>query len=90
MRTPIDIDDDILALARSISKTNSSSLGFVVSEFARQGIQQGAVHKAVGVADQSELDRKLLALGVIPFARNPETPLVTDELVRELQNNEGL
>ena len=32
----------------------------------------------------------LLALGVIPFARNPETPLVTDELVRELQNNEGL
>ncbi len=90
MRTTIDIDDDILALARSISKTNNSSLGFVVSEFARQGIQQGAVHKAVGVADQPELDRKLLALGVIPFARNPETPLVTDELVRELQNNEGL
>jgi hypothetical protein len=42
------------------------------------------------MADQSELDRKLLALGVIPFARNPDTPLVTDELVRELQNNEGL
>ena len=56
MRTTIDIDDDILALARSISKTNNSSLGFVVSEFARQGIQQGAVHKAVGLADQSELD----------------------------------
>lgn len=90
MRTTIDIDDDILALARSISKAKDSNLGAVVSEFARQGIQQGAAHKAVGIGSESELQRKLRDLGVVPFARNSETPLVTDEVVRQIRESEGI
>lgn len=90
MRTTLDIDDDILALARSISKSRHTSLGSVVSEFARQGIGQGAVHQAVGAESESELDRRLLELGLVPFPRNPALPLVTDELLRELRDTEGL
>lgn len=90
MRTTLDIDDDILALARSISKSRDTSLGAVVSEFARRGIQQGAAHQALGVGSESELDRKLRDLGVVPFPRNPETPQATDELVRQLRDTEGL
>ena len=91
MRTTLDIDDDILALARSVSKGShrEKSLGSVISEFARQGIERGAVHRAVGSSSQAELDRKLAALGVVPFERNPQVPMATEELVRKLQDNEG-
>lgn len=90
MRTTLDIDDDILALARSISKSKATSLGAVVSEFARQGIRQGAAHKAVGIGSESELQRKLRKLGVVPFAREPGKPAVTEEIVRQIRESEGI
>ncbi len=37
MRTTLDIDNDVLAVARSLASDQRKSLGAVVSELARQG-----------------------------------------------------
>lgn len=42
MRITVNIDDDVLAVARVLAKRNGSSLGRALSELARQGIK-GAV-----------------------------------------------
>lgn len=38
MRTTLSIDDDILAVAKSIAATRSKPVGYVISELARKGI----------------------------------------------------
>ena len=90
MRTTINIDDDILSFARSISKGKDTNVGAVVSDLARQGILNGAAHRALGIESESTLQQKLRDLGVVPFARIPEMPMVTDELVRQICENEGI
>jgi hypothetical protein len=44
MRTTVDIDDDVFHAAKSIAKTQSHTLGQVISALARQslGKEQGA------------------------------------------------
>ena len=42
MRTTLNIDDDVLAAARSLAERNDSSLGAALSELARRGFK-GAV-----------------------------------------------
>ena len=39
MRTTLNIDDDVLAVARALAKRSGSSLGRALSELARQGIE---------------------------------------------------
>ncbi len=39
MRTTLDLDDEVLAAARRIAATRSKSLGQVVSELARRGLE---------------------------------------------------
>ncbi len=39
MRTTLTIDDDVLAVARSLADRNRSSLGSAVSELARRGFR---------------------------------------------------
>jgi len=38
MRTTLQIDDDILAAAKEISKNKNDSIGSVISELARKGL----------------------------------------------------
>ncbi|MEW6756135.1 MAG: hypothetical protein AB1505_34935 [Candidatus Latescibacterota bacterium] len=39
MRTTLNIDDDLLRVARSLARARSVSLGTIVSELARLGLQ---------------------------------------------------
>lgn len=39
MRTTLTIDDDLLAAAKSLARANSKSLGRVLSDLARRGLQ---------------------------------------------------
>ena len=39
MRTTLDLDDEVLAAARRIAAARSKSLGHVVSELARRGLE---------------------------------------------------
>jgi hypothetical protein len=42
MRTTLDLDDAVLAAARSLARDESISLGAAVSELARRGLRAGA------------------------------------------------
>lgn len=42
MRTTITIDDDLLAAAKCLARTRDVSVGTVISELARKGMQSAA------------------------------------------------
>lgn len=66
MRTTVDIDDDMLAVARVRARENGVSLGIAVSELIRKGL-------AVPV--------KKSATGFPVFQPPHDAPMVTDDLV---------
>lgn len=66
MRTTLEIDDSVLAAARAIAASQSRSLGAVVSELARRGLEP---------APMAEDD------GFPVFAVPPGAPPITPELV---------
>lgn len=89
MRTTLEIDDDVLSVARDVARLKGTSLGKVVSEFARQALTAGAAVTAVGFESEDELHRKLEALGLVPFsARGGQ--VVTDDMVNTLREQEGV
>ena len=42
MRTTLTIDDDVLSAAKDLARRDGSSIGAVVSELARRGLQGGS------------------------------------------------
>jgi hypothetical protein len=73
MRTTLDIDDDVLALARSRADREHVSIGRVISQLARAALQP---------ATAPALTRN--GLPVLPNARTART--VTPELVNQLRD----
>ena len=71
MRTTIDLDEDIVRLAKHLAEEREQSLGRVVSDLARRGLQPA--HK---------VDSRR---GAIPtLARKPGARPVTTQHVKEL------
>ena len=74
MRTTIEIDDDILSVARELAKQQNKTMGQVVSALARQALTTG-VHSGVRNG--------------VPLFSPLETPRpVTMELVNRLRDEE--
>ena len=48
MRITVNIDDDVLAVARALAKRNGSSLGRALSELARRGIKSAVTAHGEG------------------------------------------
>jgi len=67
MRTTLSIDDDVLAVARTLAAERQVSLGEAITILARRGLE-----RAVTVAD-----------GIPAFEVAPDAPALTPELVRE-------
>ena len=68
MRTTVRIDDDVLMAAKSIAASQGRSLGEVLSELARRGLEPRQPRRA----------------GVVPvFDVDPHAPRLTPEMVRE-------
>ena len=74
MRTTVEIDDTVLAAARSLARRRGLSLGAAVSELARRGIEAGNA----GVVD--------LSYSPFPVLVGDEGVVVTDELVAQLRD----
>lgn len=75
MRITLAIDDDVLAAAKELAMTEHKSVGEVISALARRALRP------------AETGRK--TRNAIPLLKvNPDTSLVTSELVRQLR--EGL
>ena len=66
MRTTLDIDDSVLAAARAIAASQGRSLGTVVSELARRGLEPAPI------ADED---------GFPVFAVPPGAPPITPDMV---------
>lgn len=73
MRTTLNIDDDVLAVARDLAERNGTSLGSAISEPARRGFVD---------MNNLEFDDCIPLLPVAPDARP-----VTNEDVREALSN---
>ncbi len=67
MRTTLELDDDLVAVARELAATERRSLGSVISELAQRGLTPARIE----------------ADGNLPVIRVPAgTPAITPELVR--------
>ena len=73
MRTTLNIDDDVLAVARALAERNGISLGSAISELARRGFAD---------MDYPEVDDCIPLFRVASNARP-----VTSEDVREALSN---
>ncbi len=71
MRTTIDLDEDILRAAKGIARENEETLGKVLSNLARKGLQPPA-------------PKFMIRNGVPVFAPRPGGKPVTSEHVKEL------
>ena len=69
MRTTVDIDDDVLQVARSLAKSRGISLGQAHSQLARKGLQPVVAGPEDSLFPQ--------------FPCRPDDPLVTAEQVRD-------
>lgn len=75
MRTTLDVDDEVLAAARSLARARGVSIGRALSDLARRGLDASAVSSGV---DQS--------YSPFPVYVGEPGTLVTDELIDQLRD----
>jgi hypothetical protein len=83
MRTTLDIDDDVLAAAKELSRQQGLSAGAVVSMLLRR-----ALLGAADPATPARADTATPPTGFRPFASRGAP--VTNELVHALRDAEGI
>jgi hypothetical protein len=71
MRTTVDLDEDVLRVAKHLAQERQQSLGRVLSELARRGLQPVS---RIGVAKG----------GIPVLPRNPGAQPVTSQHVKKL------
>jgi len=74
MRTTINLDDEVLGLAKSYAENRSLSLGQAVSELVRRGLNTPYPTRRID--------------GFLVFDPPPGTPEITTELVKRLEAEE--
>jgi hypothetical protein len=75
MRTTLDIDDDILGVARERARREHRSIGSVLSELARQALVQRS--------DAGDAGGDLFGFRPLPTRGSPVTNTVIDELLND-------
>ena len=79
MRTTLTVDDAIYTAALEEARRSRRSLGAVVSEWARQGLETGGVPAAA-----------VRSGGIPTFRMSRNSPPITGSKVRQLLEEEGL
>jgi hypothetical protein len=75
VRTTVDLDEDVLRVAKDLARENEQSLGRVLSDLARRGLQPA--------------ERTMnLRNGIPVLPRLPGAKPVTSEMVKELLESE--
>ena len=79
MRTTLDIDDDVLQVAKELARRERKTAGRILSELARRGL--------TGAKDTSKGgNAKEAFLGFRPFCRRG--PIVTNQMIDRLREEE--
>ena len=76
MRTTLDLDGDVLEAARSLATLRKQTMGKVVSELARKGLQQPVA--------------KMKIRGGIPVLPKRPGVVVTNEFINRLREEQGI
>jgi len=79
VRTTLDIDPVILNAAKDLADHTRRSVGAVISDLARLGLESGRAHAADGLRN-----------GFPVFSVVPGTPPATSETVKQLLADEDL
>lgn len=79
MRTTLDLDEAVLAAARSLATAQKMSLGAAVSELARRGL---------GIDSSQRVSADVMYSGPFPVLIGDPTHLVTPELVDQFRDGE--
>lgn len=85
MRTTLDIDEDVLAAAKELGRSQSLSAGQVVSQLLRK-VLTGQAGRATAFAGQASEPRTIA--GFRPFSAGQA--IVTNETVNRLRETEGV
>ena len=72
MRTTLNLDDDVLQQAKAYAERGSMPLGEAISRLARRGLEAGLRTRKVH--------------GLTVFDLPPDSPAVTSEHVKQLEN----
>jgi hypothetical protein len=82
MRTTLDIDSDILLAAKELAASENSTAGKVLSRLARAALMHSPSSQSNRVSEVMPV------YGFEPF--NSAGPLVTNELINKLRNEEDI
>ena len=80
MRTTIDLPEDLHRIATSLARHNRRSLGQVVAELMRRGLEA----PAAGRVEEPKAIYRISAKTGLPVVRSPRP--VTDEDVKDLED----
>jgi len=76
MRTTLEIDDDVMEVARQLARLKNQGIGRAISDLARRGLAPGA-SPVVELQD-----------GIPVWTHGPAAIAVTSEMVRNLADEE--
>ncbi|MDO8812987.1 MAG: hypothetical protein Q7J38_13305 [Gallionella sp.] len=85
MRTTLDIDEDVLAAAKELGRSQNLSAGQVVSQLLRK-VLTGQIGRTTALAEQTSVSP--IIAGFRPFPAGQA--IVTNEAVNRLRETEGV
>jgi hypothetical protein len=95
MRTTLDIADDVLFAAKDFARRDKKTLGQVISEWSRSALQASTQptkksSKKTAAMTQSEREKRFYELGFRTFPSRAGGPMVTNEMVNRIREEEGI
>ena len=88
MRTTLDLDEDILALAKSLAKAGQTTVGRIISDTMRRAIQLGFADPAQAISSPLVATEQLSVYGFLPLTA-PGQQIVTSDMVRAIRDDIG-
>ncbi len=76
MRTTLDLDADVLEAARALATIRKQTMGAVISELARQSLQQPITERKMRDG--------------VPVLPKPSSGVTTNEFIHRLRDEEGI
>jgi len=87
MRTTLDLDDDVLAAAKSLAKASNTTAGRIISDTMRRAIQHGLAEQQP-LANMLKAAQPKTVYGFTPLSPAGQH-IVTPDMVRALRDEKG-
>ena len=88
MRTTLDLDEDILAAAKSLAKAGQTTAGRIISDTMRRAIQLGLADPSPSMPAKSVAMEPQAVHGFVPLTSSGQQ-IVTSDMVRAIRDDLG-